>query len=80
MNALVDLELLVRARYPIIAVETWEEDRLQSTLRQIGSRQKLHVYEWSIGNPIRRLGMIAGDEHARLADAARSAPQRDHAR
>jgi SpoVK/Ycf46/Vps4 family AAA+-type ATPase len=62
VNALVDLELLVRSRYPIIAVETWEEDRLQSTLRQIGSRLKLHVYEWSIGNPIRRLGMIAGDD------------------
>jgi SpoVK/Ycf46/Vps4 family AAA+-type ATPase len=58
MNALVDLELLVRSRYPIIAVETWEEDRLQSALRQIGSRLKLHVYDWSVGNPIRRLGMI----------------------
>jgi SpoVK/Ycf46/Vps4 family AAA+-type ATPase len=62
VNVLADLELLVRSRYPIIAVETWEEDRLQSTLRQIGSRQKLHVYEWSVGNPIRRLGMIAGDD------------------
>ncbi|MBI2206153.1 MAG: AAA family ATPase [Candidatus Rokubacteria bacterium] len=62
MDALVDLELLVRSRYPIIAVETWEEDRLGSTLRQIGSRLKLHVYEWSVGNPVRRLGPAGGDQ------------------
>ncbi|MBI1735417.1 MAG: AAA family ATPase, partial [Candidatus Rokubacteria bacterium] len=61
MNALVDLELLVRSRYPIIAVETWEEDRLQSTLRQIGSRLKLHVYDWTVGNPVRRLGALGDD-------------------
>ncbi len=61
MNALIDLELLVRSRYPIIAVETWEEDRLQSTLRQIGSRLKLHVYDWSVGNPVRRLGLVSDD-------------------
>jgi len=60
VNALVDLELLVRSRYPIIAVETWEEERLGTTLRQIGTRLKLHVYEWSVGNPVRRLG-LAGD-------------------
>jgi SpoVK/Ycf46/Vps4 family AAA+-type ATPase len=61
VNALVDLELLVRSRYPIIAVETWEEDRLQQTLRQIGARLKLHVYDWTVGNPVRRLG-LPGDE------------------
>jgi SpoVK/Ycf46/Vps4 family AAA+-type ATPase len=61
VNALIDLELLVRSRYPIIAVETWEEDRLQSTLRQIGSRQKLHVYDWSVGSPLRRLGLVSDD-------------------
>jgi SpoVK/Ycf46/Vps4 family AAA+-type ATPase len=61
VNALVDLELLVRSRYPIIAVETWEEDRLSSTLRQVGAKLRLHVYDWAVGNPVRRLGMI-GDE------------------
>ena len=61
MNALVDLELLVRSRYPIIAVETWEEDRLQQTLRQIGARLKLHVYDWTVGNPLRRLGGVGED-------------------
>ena len=63
MNALVDLELLVRSRYPIIAVETWEEDRLQTTLRQVGAKLKLHVYEWAVGNPVRRLGMIGDEGH-----------------
>ena len=61
MNALVDLELLVRSRYPIIAVETWEEDRLQTTLRQIGSRLKLHVYDWTVGSPVRRVGGAGED-------------------
>lgn len=61
MTALVDLELLVKSRYPLIAVETWEEDRLSAALRHVGARLKLHVYEWTIGGAIRRLGM-AGDE------------------
>jgi SpoVK/Ycf46/Vps4 family AAA+-type ATPase len=77
VNLLVDLELLVRSRYPIIAVETWEEDRLQRTLREIGARLRLHVYEWSAGNTIRRLGMIADDVDGTQAplDALRGVPQ-----
>jgi intein/homing endonuclease/MoxR-like ATPase len=58
MNPVVDLELLVKSRYPLIAVQTWEEDRLTNALQYVGARLKLHVYEWTIGNAIRRRGMV----------------------
>jgi SpoVK/Ycf46/Vps4 family AAA+-type ATPase len=60
MNPVADLELLVRSRYPLIAVQTWEEDRLASALQYVGARLKLHVYEWTIGGAIRRRGMVGG--------------------
>jgi ATP-dependent 26S proteasome regulatory subunit len=41
------LEILIRARYPIIYVVTWEEPRLTEMLMEIGARMKKKVYEWS---------------------------------
>ncbi|MBI2218620.1 MAG: AAA family ATPase [Candidatus Rokubacteria bacterium] len=58
MNPVLDLELLVKSRYPLIAVQTWEEDRLTNALQYVGARLKLHVYEWTIGSAIRRRGMV----------------------
>jgi hypothetical protein len=58
VNPLLDLELLVKSRYPLIAIQTWEEDRLTNALQYVGARLKLHVYEWTIGSAIRRRGMV----------------------
>jgi hypothetical protein len=61
MNLLLDLELLVRSRYPLIAVQTWEEERLTAALQYVGARLKLHVYEWTVGGALRRRGLVTGD-------------------
>lgn len=41
------VELLIRARYPIIFIVSWEEPRVIEALRRIGDRTSKQVYEWS---------------------------------
>ncbi|MHC4502345.1 MAG: AAA family ATPase [Planctomycetota bacterium] len=46
------LEILIRARYPIIYVVTWEESRVIEMLTEIGARMKKKTYEWSCSGGI----------------------------
>ncbi|MCE5184642.1 MAG: AAA family ATPase [Planctomycetaceae bacterium] len=43
-----ELEILVRARYPLIYVMSWEEQRVIQETRNIASRLNKKVFEWSI--------------------------------
>lgn len=43
-----DLEVLVRARYPLIYVISWEEQRVLSHIQQIAAKLGKNVFEWSI--------------------------------
>jgi SpoVK/Ycf46/Vps4 family AAA+-type ATPase len=43
-----ELEILIRARYPIIYVITWEEQRLLRKISAIASRLGKRVFEWSV--------------------------------
>jgi AAA+ superfamily predicted ATPase len=43
----VELEILIRARYPIIYVISWEEERVEQYLSQIAQKRKKKVYLWS---------------------------------
>jgi hypothetical protein len=47
MPQMRDLELLINSRYPFIAVETEEEDRLQDMLRRLGVRLGIPFYVWT---------------------------------
>jgi len=38
MDALKNLELLITSRYPIIVVESYEEERVEQTLARVASR------------------------------------------
>jgi len=42
-----ELEILIRARYPIIYVVSWEEERVEQYLSQIAQKRKKKVYLWS---------------------------------
>jgi len=46
------LEILIRARYPIVYVVTWEEHRVIEMLSDIGQRMKKKVFEWSCSGGI----------------------------
>ncbi len=49
-----ELELLVRARYPLLYVTSWEEERVMAALEVIADRLGKKVYEWSINRGLMR--------------------------
>lgn len=55
MEALKDLELLIQSRYPIIAVRTHEEARLEEILRLIAARLDMRLHVWTVTDGLRRV-------------------------
>jgi SpoVK/Ycf46/Vps4 family AAA+-type ATPase len=49
-NTLSQIDVLIRSRYPVIYITTWEEERVLSCLRGLFNnyRQKRKLYTWSI--------------------------------
>jgi ATP-dependent 26S proteasome regulatory subunit len=43
-----ELEVLIRAKYPLIYLLSWEERRVEVMLRQIAARRKKRLYCWSV--------------------------------
>lgn len=43
-----EVETLIRARYPIVYITTWEESRVVSEISQLAAHRDKRVYEWSI--------------------------------
>lgn len=55
MNAQSDLELLLRARYPLLYVTTTEEERLEATLHTISDRlNQRPIYIWDFRRGLSR--------------------------
>ena len=50
MNFHDELELLVRARYPILYVISSEETRVQEAVIEVANRRRKKVFEWSCTN------------------------------
>jgi AAA+ superfamily predicted ATPase len=51
-----ELDILIRARYPIIYVTTWEEERVESCLRRIATARKKQLFVWTITQGIVKSG------------------------
>ena len=47
-----ELEILIRARYPIINIVSWEEDRVTEHLRYIAERRNKKLYTWSFNTGV----------------------------
>jgi hypothetical protein len=61
------LELLVRARYALIVLETIEPELAEQMVRHIASDLQLHYYSWTRSKGLRRGpsgGVSAGEPHA----------------
>lgn len=43
-----ELDVLIRARYPIIYVTSWEEERVERVLRDIAARRNKKLFTWTI--------------------------------
>jgi len=51
-----DLDVLIRARYPLIYLVTWEEQRLDAILDETARRHGKALLGWSVTKGLRRLG------------------------
>jgi AAA+ superfamily predicted ATPase len=58
-SAMSELELLIRARYPVIYVVTWEERRVEEHLQALAERRSKQLYCWSITTGLVRSGAEA---------------------
>jgi len=47
MNVREELEVLIRARYPLLYLATWEEARVLEWVSEIAARRQKRVVEWS---------------------------------
>ena len=56
VDAAHDLDLLSRARTPLITIESHEEERLMRLLRRIAGAQGLEIYEWTITDGLSAIG------------------------
>jgi AAA+ superfamily predicted ATPase len=68
-NIAVEIDELIRARYPILYLLTWEENRAKQILLRIAQDQKKDIFEWSVTDGLRHLAKLhtkeAYKEHSR---------------
>ena len=55
-SATQELDVLIRARYAVIYVSTWEEERVEQSLRQIANARKKQLYSWTITQGLSKYG------------------------
>src|SRR5258708_39186051 len=58
-----DLDILIRARYPLIYLVSWEEQRLDAILQDLASAHGKVLLSWSITRGLRRIGGSPGGPH-----------------
>ncbi|MFQ5664776.1 MAG: AAA family ATPase [Terriglobia bacterium] len=51
-----ELKLLIRSRYPIIYMETWEEERAQELVEQVAEELGVPLYVWTVTTGLVRVG------------------------
>lgn len=56
-----ELEILIRARYPLIYVVSWEEERVMREIERIAAKRKKKVYAWTISRGMVRHRKGMGD-------------------
>jgi len=55
-NNIDEIEILIRARYPIINIVSWEEERVMAYIGAIGKKRDKKVFSWSFNTGIVPLG------------------------
>jgi ATP-dependent 26S proteasome regulatory subunit len=59
LDPLDELEVLIRARYPIIYVVSWEEERVERYLREISEKRNKNLFVWTVTQGITKSGVDA---------------------
>ncbi len=63
-----ELDLLIRAKYPILYIISWEERRIEQLLQQVAARRRKALYGWTITDglhPLDGSAPPAGDDLTR---------------
>ncbi|MBP6840463.1 MAG: AAA family ATPase [Kofleriaceae bacterium] len=55
-----ELDMLVRARYPLLYLVSWEEARVDGMLEELATQHGKHLLEWSVTRGLRRTGGVRG--------------------
>lgn len=63
-----EIDVLVRARYPVIYVVSWEEARLEQHIERVASRRGKQLYVWSVTSGLRKVGSGTATRAKGLAD------------
>jgi SpoVK/Ycf46/Vps4 family AAA+-type ATPase len=58
MPLLRELELTIQSRYPFVAVETAEEERLEKALFDIAGDLRVPLFVWTVTSGLRRAGLL----------------------
>ena len=58
-----EIEILIRAKYPIIYVVTWEEERVAEAIDRIAHKLKQKVYTWSLTQGMKPTVPEKGPKH-----------------
>jgi SpoVK/Ycf46/Vps4 family AAA+-type ATPase len=67
-----EISLLIRAKYPILYIISWEERRIEDTLRQVARERRKQLYGWTVTDGILPLDDYQGPP----IDSATSHPMR----
>ena len=58
MAPLHDLELMIQSHDPLIAIETFEEARLERILPEVATSQQVPFFVWSVTTGLKRYGSL----------------------
>ena len=58
MPDLVDLEIMLASKVPLIVLETFEEPRAMELIQRAGIKLNQLVYQWSVSEGLRRVDMV----------------------
>src|SRR3954469_21681735 len=63
-----DLDTLIRARYPLIYLVSWEEQRLDALLQDVAQNHGKALLQWSVTRGLRR---VSGGRSLSISEQSR---------
>lgn len=64
-SQLREIEILVRARYPILYIVSWEEPRVDEALAMVAQARNKKLFVWTLTRGLRPYGAARGDDDSR---------------
>jgi AAA+ superfamily predicted ATPase len=77
-SALEEIEVLIRARYPILYIVSWEEQRVQDWLVEVAQKRNKRVFEWSYSTGIVPAGTSVQSQRPRTSTTKDPLAALDH--